>query len=89
MSWSDWLVIGSLACFCACAVGPPLMGSSCPVSFFSASVILLRLSDVRFAAMVAGRVENRLRVDDARLKRETATLLTDGMREVRKDMMEN
>jgi hypothetical protein len=39
--------MGSLACDCACAVGPPLTGRASPVSFFSASVILCRVSESR------------------------------------------
>jgi hypothetical protein len=39
--------MGSLACVCACAVGPPLTGPSSPVSFFSASVILCRVTESR------------------------------------------
>jgi hypothetical protein len=40
-------VMGSLAWLCACAVGPPATGCASPVSFFSASVILCRVSESR------------------------------------------
>ena len=45
MSLSVSLLMVSLACFWAWAVGPPLAGSSLPVIFFSASVILEIVSE--------------------------------------------
>ena len=37
--------MGSLACFCAWAVGPPLTGRSWPVNSFSAAVMCEMVSE--------------------------------------------
>jgi hypothetical protein len=47
ISCRAWLVIGSPACCCALAVGPPCVGPSAPVISFSFSVILDMVAESR------------------------------------------